>query len=479
MMLLKKHFIIFLLLCAAMQMVAQVPNGAARQKFINEHSVPKDKLPEVNTATGSSSNGSGGYKKDYYAGTVMDSSGKKVLQVRGYQGSPDSSIRVAVLLPFDAELMVDRLYAFMKDKDAVKSEIAKLHESTKEALDFYEGLQFALNNGSAKQKLDLYLFDTGSGDSVIQDLLKSDTLKSCDIIIGPSTLSQAKLVAAFCKKNRIINVQPFVASKAIASENPYLVRFMPSIDAHLQKQYEMIMDSFDDKNIIVYTTKKERDLAAARQLDTLFKSYNAINTLKLKYTIVNTNDTTMPLAKRNIAAHLMPHDLNVVFIACYDEPLVNSQLRMLKEKEGKGKTQHYRDSVVIFGMPTWVDADQIRADYLSEAQPYVTDIFYADTLAPKVQDFIHHYANAYNQDPSRYSYMGYDAMSYLTRIFDKYGRAFTEGFNNESYEGLGYSFHISPMIRNPRGSITPVINYYSNTAMHLYQVRDYKVWKVR
>jgi hypothetical protein len=64
-----------------------------------------------------------------------------------------------------------------------------------------------------------------------------------------------------------------VALKSTPSENPYLVRLLPTIDAHLQKEYEMVIDSFADKNIIVYTTRKVQfDLAAARQLDTLFKS---------------------------------------------------------------------------------------------------------------------------------------------------------------------------------------------------------------
>jgi ABC-type branched-subunit amino acid transport system substrate-binding protein len=464
-----KYFLIVAIFSFVSVAIGQPKPGA--KKAIESNSIKNGSLSEeIQSKQG---------QRFFKEAAQIDTSVKKVNPVKGYQGSPDSTIRIGVMISLDADVTVDRLYNYMRDKETMSKDAIKLTEGTRDGLDFLEGLQYALSTGNSKQKIDLYIFDTHNSDSIVQEMVKGDSLRICDIIIGPPTQSQAKTVSAFCKKNHIINIQPFVASKVFSSENPYLVRFMPTIDAHLQKEYEMIMDNYDDKNIIVYTTKKERDQSAARQLDTLFRSYNAINTRKLQYTVVNSNDTTLPAAKRNISYYLRPKDLNVVMLMSYDEPLVNSQLRLLREKEGSGKNSRYKDSVIILGMPTWIDADQIRPDYLSEAQPYFSDPYYADTTTARVQDFVARYTAVCNQKPSRHSYMGYDAMSYLSLIFDKYGKSFAEGFNNESFEGLGYSFHISPMIRNPKGGGTPVINYYSNTAMHLYQVRDYKVWLVK
>lgn len=376
--------------------------------------------------------------------------------------SPDSLIKIGLILPFDAESTVNRLYASMSDKEGPKIESGNLKESATEALDFYEGLKYALNTDYSKQKVALYIFDSQNSDSTVQELMRDDQLRACDIIIGPTTPGQAKIVAAFCKKNKIINIQPFVASKSFATDNPYLVRFMPTIDSHLQKEYEMVIDSFSDANIIIYTTKRERDITAARQLDTLFKSYNDINTHKLNYTFFNLNDST----GRSLSYYIHPSQRNVVMMTCYDEAFVNSQLRTIRE------------GTIVFGMPTWIDAEQIRADYLNKAEPYYTDNFYADTALANVNSFISEYTAEYNQKPSRYSYLGYDAMRYLSLIFAKYGKAFTQGFDNDSYDGLGYSFHISPVIRISKATGEPVINYYTNTAMHLFQLSDYKVWRI-
>ena len=381
--------------------------------------------------------------------------------------TPDSTIRVGLILPFEAQSSADKLYSSMSDKEGARNDNTSLREATIEALDFYEGLKYALNNSTSKQKISFYVFDSQNSDSLVQELVKDDSLRACDIIIGPTTSNQAKTIAAFCKKNKIINVQPFVASKSFSTENPYLVRFMPTIDAHLQKEYEMVIDSFSDANIIVYTTKRERDLSAARQLDTLFKSYNDINTHKLRYTFINSTDSTIPAAKRTLSTYILPKQQNVVLMTCYDEPVINSQLRTMKE------------NTIVFGMPTWIDAEQIRVDYLNRSEAYFTDNYYVDTSKSAVTDFVSGYIAAYNQKPSRYSYLGYDAMRYLSVIFDKYGKGFSKGFDNESYDGLGFSFHISPMIRNSKASGEPVINYYANTAMHLFQVSDYKVWMIK
>jgi hypothetical protein len=250
-------------------------------------------------------------------------------------------------------------------------------------------------------------------------------------------------------------------------ENPYLVRLMPTIDAHLQKIFETVIDTFVDDNIIVYTTKRERDLSAAKVLDTLFKSYNAVNKNKLHYFFVNSGDTTMPVARRNYGYYLSSTNHNVVIMTCYDETLVNSVIR------GIGS------NTTLFGMPTWIDAEQIRPDYLSQSQPYFTDNFYADTSLTKVNDFVKDYHAATNQKPTRSCYMGYDLMTYLLMIKEKYNDALIDGLNKESFNGMGYDFHISPLIKSSHAGSEPTIQYYTNTAMRLFQISDYKVSRVR
>ncbi len=383
----------------------------------------------------------------------------------GYTAHPDSVIRIGVLLPFDAELASAKIYSYLNDKDQSKGDIYKLRENIREALDFYQGLQYAVAHTQSRQRIEFYTYDTQSSDSVVGELLKLDALRTCQIVIGPPAVSEARLVAAWCKSNQIVNIQPFTPSKSIATDNAYLVRLMPTIDAHLQKEYEMVTDSLSDKNVVIYTSGKEHDLSAARQLDTLFRQYNRLNSGRLKYHLVNTGDTSR--AKKPLASYLSATEQNVLLMTCYEEPLVNSVLRTLKE------------NTIVFGMPTWIDGEQLRPEYLNKTAPYFTDNFHADTTSDAGKAFISAYKEEYDHRPTRSGYMGYDAMNYLSLIFDRYGWAFRDGFTRESFEGLGYSFHISPLIRTQNMGTEMVTSYYANTAMHLYQIRDYQVWYVK
>ena len=458
--------LLLILICCAVACDAQSKNNL-RQNIINQNTYSGQQTRPANGNPGD------GPLRPTGMGAVSpkDSTDKSgttpTSSTNTTKKSGDNVIRIGIILPFEAQSTSEKIYNAMSDKEGTKNEGLKIKEHVQEALDFNEGLKYALSTHTVKLPVEIYTFDSQNNDSVVQELVKNDTLKICDIIIGPTTSNQAKTVAAYCKKNGIINIQPFVASKAFSSENPYLVRFMPTIDAHLQKEYEMVTDSFDEANIVIMTTKRERDISAAKQLDTLFKNYNDINTHKLKYSFFNISDSTVLVAKRSLSYYLVPKERNVIMMTCYDEPVVNSHLRTIKE------------NVTVFGMPTWIEAEQIRADYLNKAEPYFTDNYYVDTSRSQVKDFVSGYTNTNSQHPSRFSYLGYDAMTYLTVIFNKYGKSIKQGFDNESYDGLGFSFHISPVIRNSKTSGEPVVNYYTNTAMHLFQVSDYHVLLVR
>jgi hypothetical protein len=159
-----------------------------------------------------------------------------------YKISPDSTIRIGLILPFEAQSSTDRLNAAMTDNENSKNDNTRIKEASQDALDFYEGLRYAVGSFNPRQKISFYIFDSQNSDSVVQELVRNDSLRICDIIIGPTNPAQSKIIASYCKRNRIINIQPFVASKSFSTENPYLVRFMPTIDAHLQIEYEMVID---------------------------------------------------------------------------------------------------------------------------------------------------------------------------------------------------------------------------------------------
>ncbi|MFN8310105.1 MAG: ABC transporter substrate-binding protein [Chitinophagales bacterium] len=375
-------------------------------------------------------------------------------------------IRISLLLPFDQNYSSWKIYGYLNEEDPSKIETHRLKAATREVFDYYEGFSYAVQQQPAAENIQLFAFDSYSKDSILEEVLHNDTIKASDIIIGPGTASQAKITGAFCKKNHIINIQPLVASKSIVNENPYLVRLLPTIDAHMQKIFETIRDSFTSGNVIIYTTKRERDIVAAKAIDSLFRNYNATHDERIRVFFINAGDTTKSAKEKSIANYLSPRGKNVVVLCCYDETLVNSTIRQ------------FDGEVALFGMPTWTEAEQIRPDILSRAQPFFTDPFYADTTSDDLKAFERQYETDNGHYPSKYAYLGYDTWNYLNKLLQTYGIDFRAHLTEMPFSGKGYNFQMVEIKKPSKQGGAIVTGHYENTGMHLFKIEDYQIHRV-
>ena len=64
----------------------------------------------------------------------------------------------------------------------------------------------------------------------------------------------------------------------------------------------------------------------------------------------------------------------------------------------------------------------------------------------EVQNFQRNYKTQFKVDPSDYAYKGYDAGRYFTTILNKYGTAYADKLQNETYNGIfsNYQFRYNP-----------------------------------
>jgi hypothetical protein len=58
-------------------------------------------------------------------------------------------IRIGVLLPFNYPSSSGK-YGYLNDKELTKSDLYKLKETSREALEFYQGWQHAINHSSLR-----------------------------------------------------------------------------------------------------------------------------------------------------------------------------------------------------------------------------------------------------------------------------------------------------------------------------------------
>jgi ABC-type branched-subunit amino acid transport system substrate-binding protein len=377
----------------------------------------------------------------------------------------DSVYRVGLILPFETESMIGKLDEITNAHDLFSANRVHFDEDPVIAIDFYQGLLQALNQPDSI-KIKLYAYDCQDNDSVTAGILQKPELKKMDFIIGSVSTSTAKLVAEFCKANKILNIQPFTPSKSLTTENPYHLKLAPTIDAHIDDMFQSILDGFPEANIIIYTPKNERALPLAERYDSLFKAYNATAEKKYKVTVLNSTDEPIEDKKTNLAELLDPVKTNILIITSYDEPFVQSTLRCVFEKAGK-------TNIVVYGLPTWLNGDILRLDYINDLNTRISDPFWADSSNPKTISFINHYKNDFSGEPSRYSYLGYDVMNFLVRCLQAYGKDFLPQIITQRYTGTGYKFDITEVMKSPG-----VIDYYENNHVNVLMVAGYSLHKM-
>lgn len=377
----------------------------------------------------------------------------------------DSAYRISLILPFQTESTVERLDTFTNAHSYFAASRIHLDEDAITSLDFYQGLLQALRESTDSTKIQLSIYDCLSNDSITTEILKTPELKKSNIIIGAVSTANSKLVAEYCKQNKIVNIQPFTPSKSLTSDNPYHLKLAPTIDAHVDALFNSIVDSFAGSNIIIYTPDAEKSLTVAQRFDSLFRAYNKTAEKKFTVAFINTKDMMLNGKKTNATEQLKTEKTNVMIITSFDESFINGNLRLLHDNlQG--------NHIIVYGMPTWLNGDILRLDYVNDFNTRLSDAFNVDSTKKETQTFVANYELLFNAAPTKYAFLGYDAMHFVLSALKEYGKDFLSQISTQRYNGTAFKFDIS---KNKKGN---AVSYYENRFVNVFQVKDYQLKKV-
>lgn len=371
---------------------------------------------------------------------------------------------VGLMLPFQTQSTLNGISDFFNAPDFFTASRISLNSYSEEALDFYQGLLLALQTNKDSIHIDLHTYDCWNNDSVTEVWLKKPELKNLDVLIGPSSTANARLAAEFCLKNKILNIQPFTPSKSLTLNNPYHIKLAPTIDAHVDNIFASVLDSFAGGNVIIYAPDNEIGTTTATRFDSLFAHYN--KTATIKFTVNNLSYKKISAEKKKLTDYLKLTKRNIVIITAFEGSFVNNTLRLLTEEQSE-------TNMVLYGMPTWLNSEVMRLDYLNNFTACITDGFYADTARELTRNFAIEYKQLYHKEPTPMSYSGYDAMNFLFYMLSTHGKDFPEKIMGERYTGAGYKFDVVKQL-NAAGNI----DYYENRHVNVFKIEDYRLKKI-
>ncbi len=317
----------------------------------------------------------------------------------------DGPYVISVVLPFNASRLTGNLNAYAADFYAgVLTAAGQLKE---------EGLMehFVINT------VDLSQYDSS------WDMIADGALKGSELIIGPISERDLQPVAALAKNKEIPVVSPLDLNTAsLADGNPYFYLFPPQSDLALSHQIDRISDNRhapESSITVIYedgTDSSELTLETFHELTEKGLQFN-----KFKYDFLSGRGIDNLMSQS-----LSPTHTNRVIIPSMNEAFITDALRNLNLIKSS-----YDYRIEVYGMSRWKSFETIESNYLHALDLRLAMSYYTDYNDSLTVEFINRYREAFNTEPTSFSYQGYDILTFFVKAMNTYGKDFPAAIINE------------------------------------------------
>lgn len=308
-------------------------------------------------------------------------------------------------------------------RTATKAEVEKFDM----AIDFYQGIKLGIDSAAALGlNFNLNVLDTRDDNSQMAALLKKESLKNSNVIIGPVFPEGVKYMTNYAITNDIPVVSPLAASKPSDFNNPKLISIVNNINQHGIKIADYIADHYQSANTIVVliNPKKAADEQFATPLKNHFKEkYPAF--LVQEFSSGYAFETRMVKGKR-YAVIICSADVK------FAAPTLDKLFKLKNLKTGGYDLN-------LFGHPNWIKQNY-NINQLQDLNTIISTSYYIDYKSAAVISFIKKYRSTFNYEPSEYSFKGFDIGFYLGKMLARHGANYLDFLTKEKYKGLHNSF---------------------------------------
>ncbi len=311
--------------------------------------------------------------------------------------------KLAVVLPF-----VTSQY------DLVNTDVP---EKSKVALQYYAGMQLAFQSISQKSgypNLVVDVIDAQGSDAEFTNVMNNSKLSKSQVIIGPLRSSQVSALAARTKSSNQILISPETPTSDLTSGNQGFVQTNPSLRAHCARivQYIRSEKKIPAEQVVLVCKEKEADRLP------YFQDANKPLGGVLKEVIVPDNSTSFD--KVDLKKYIRAGQTTVFVMPSWaGQDWVLAFLSRIKMVKGSNRVE-------VYGMPQWVDYEQIEPDLLQSLNVHITSASYIDRSRADVQVFEQEFYDMFGTIPDKDAFNGYDVAMLTADMLRKYGLSFPE-----------------------------------------------------
>jgi len=300
-------------------------------------------------------------------------------------------------------------------------------EKSDMALDFYQGVMLGVDSAAANGlNFKLNVFDTRDENSQIASLLKKETLKNSNLIIGPVFPEGMKQMTSYAIANDLAIVSPLAASKPSDFKNPKLISIVNNINLHGAKIAAYIAGHYKSDNsiVVLINPKKSADEQFAAPIRDYFRQkYPGF--IVQEFTSAYAFETRMIKGKR-YAVVICSSDIDFV------KPSIDKLYKLKNLKTGGY-------DIDLFGHPNW-SKQNYPVSQVQDLNTIISSSFVIDYKSNAVINFVKKYREKYHFEPSEFSFKGFDIGFYFGKLLAKHGESYLDFLTKEKYKGLHNTF---------------------------------------
>lgn len=331
-------------------------------------------------------------------------------------------------------------------------------------MDLYAGMSEAINqlNESSESKIRLVPYDTRRNAETVNKILELEELRSMDLLVGPLFPEPVRLVSDFSFENKINMINPLSLNSDLIRYNPYSFLFRPTVETQALIAAEMVIDSLDNKNVMIFYEDNTRDSLSAYTysqriqeagfnvllnkavVDTTIQS--AFEMLTEKFELVYSEEEKDSLLVKDEDAiikerksieekdvieyyeeffKISPDSIGHIYMAS-SKPLYASNIISAIEVRA--------DSTVIVGRGEWKNFATITFEELERLGVLMIDPDYINRASAEYKAFGKLFMKKYRAFPSTNNIIGFDMMDFAGSMLQRFGNYFQNGTSSAGFE---------------------------------------------
>ncbi|MFV0289866.1 MAG: LysM peptidoglycan-binding domain-containing protein [Mangrovibacterium sp.] len=407
------------------QVAYKVKAGDTLYRVAKNYNVTVDELYQANSGLKES-----GLQTDMVI--VIPSKIQKSTQVENWTVQPaeakpskefqQKQYHIALLLPLSSAEFVHKIggqsnAAFDLENDSTSEQSGVILESkisakTKGFLQMYQGVILAVEDMRKQgMQVSVRLFDTEGALATVKNIVAHPDFKKADLIIGPIYPQVQQPVVDYSIANHIPMVSPLSSAGSFENSNPYYFKVNPTDKLIRQKTESFLEANFKQSNFLAVKVGGYGYLDQSAQFKQNFAHYTEYDAEK---------ETVSSLKTKLKNMEEMYHVKSVAYIPFDEELKVSLGVNGLN-------TGSVNNPVTLVGQYNFTKFKSIQTEYLHALDLHVLSPYYVDYSLQNVNQFVERYRTEFYQEPTQFSFQGYDVATYFMGVIFNFGVNISSG----------------------------------------------------